>query len=164
MLRLPLATVFAALVFTSGAHAQVGAGALASDFTLRSLSGPNLRLAELRGQVVLVAFWASWCRPCREPMPMLNRLYEKHRDNGLTLLGVSVDQNGARASAFADGHGVRYSVLLDDEGTASARFDPGALPALVLIDRDGLVRRVVRGYESGYEAVLERAIAELLTP
>ena len=75
--------------------------ALAPDFTLRTLDGQNLRLHEQRGQVVLVNFWATWCGPCRQEMPHLNKLYDKYRASGFVLLGVNVDDDAAQAAGVA---------------------------------------------------------------
>src|SRR5476651_1892449 len=73
----------------------------APDFTLRGADGRNVRLDELRGQVVLVNFWATWCGPCREEMPRLNSLYEKYRKSGFVLLGVNIDDDPHTAIATA---------------------------------------------------------------
>src|SRR5450432_3749492 len=79
-----------------GAHAAL-AGARAPDFTLHSAAGPNLRLNEQRGQVVMLNFWATWCAPCRQEMPHLNKLYEKYHASGFTLLGINVDDDANNA-------------------------------------------------------------------
>src|SRR5215470_7403225 len=73
----------------------------APDFTLRTLEGQNLRLGEQRGRVVLVNFWATWCGPCRQEMPHLNKLYEKYKSSGFVLLGVNVDDDTRQAAGVA---------------------------------------------------------------
>ena len=154
-----------ALVLATGASVPAGAVApssMAPDFTLHSLGGPNLRLQEQRGQVVLVNFWATWCGPCRKEMPHLNRLYEKYRASGFVLLGVNVDDDSRNAAEVAAKLGVKFPVLLDADKKASKLYDLSAMPATVLIDRDGRVRYVHRGYLDGYEVTYDQQIRELL--
>jgi peroxiredoxin len=155
-LLLPL--LFAA--FT--AQAAVTPQATAPDFTLRSAEGRNLRLAEQRGQVVLVNFWATWCGPCRQEMPHLNRLYDKYRASGFTLLGVNIDDDPRVATGTAARLGLKFPVLLDADKAVSKLYDLGSMPATVLIDRDGRVRYLHRGYREGMEEAYERQIRELV--
>ena len=140
----------------------VAPAAPAPDFTLRSMGGSNLRLQEQRGQVVLVNFWATWCGPCRQEMPQLNRLYEKYKGSGFVLLGVNVDEDTRKAADVAAKLGVTFPVLLDTEKTVSKLYDLSTMPSTVIIDRDGKVRYVHRGYLAGYEDNYEKQIRELL--
>ncbi|HEX4508988.1 MAG TPA: TlpA disulfide reductase family protein [Burkholderiaceae bacterium] len=134
----------------------------APDFTLRALDGHNLRLAELRGQVVLVNFWATWCGPCREEMPRLDALYQKYHASGFTLLGVNIDDDPRNAAGTAQKLKVSFPVLLDTDKTVSRLYDLGTMPSTVLIDRDGRVRFLHRGYREGTEAEYDQQIRELL--
>jgi peroxiredoxin len=134
----------------------------APDFTLRSANGPNLRLQEQRGQVVMINFWATWCGPCRVEMPHLNRLYDKYRSSGFQLLGVNIDEDPARAQALATKLGLRFPVLFDAEKRVSKLYDLTTMPSTVLVDRDGRVRYVHRGYRDGFEATYEQQIRALL--
>ena len=135
---------------------------LAPDFTLHTMDGPNLRLKEQRGRVVMVNFWATWCGPCRQEMPQLNKLYEKYRASGFVLLGVNVDDDTRNAADVAAKLGLKFPVLLDTDKTVSRQYDLATMPSTVLIDRDGKVRYVHRGYVSGYEDDYEKQIRELL--
>jgi thiol-disulfide isomerase/thioredoxin len=90
------------------AAAPLAPTAPAPDFTLRTLDGQKLRLGEQRGQVVLVNFWATWCGPCRQEMPHLNKLYEKYKSSGFVLLGVNVDDDAAQAAGVASKLGVKF--------------------------------------------------------
>ncbi|HET7863880.1 MAG TPA: TlpA disulfide reductase family protein [Burkholderiaceae bacterium] len=135
---------------------------VAPDFTLRTLDGRNVRLQEQRGRVVLVNFWATWCGPCRVEMPHLNRLHEKYRAAGLVLLGVNVDEDPRTAAGVAAKLGVQFPVLLDTDKAVSRLYDLNSMPSTVLIDRDGHVRYVHRGYRDGYENTYEQQIRELL--
>ncbi|MBL8305842.1 MAG: TlpA family protein disulfide reductase [Rubrivivax sp.] len=152
----------ALLAAAAGAQAAVTPQAAAPDFTLKSAEGRNLRLAEQRGQVVLVNFWASWCGPCRQEMPQLNRLYDKYRSSGFTMLGINIDDDPKNGAATAAKWGVKFPVLLDADKTVSKLYDLGSMPATVLIDRDGKVRFLHRGYREGVEETYERQIRELV--
>jgi len=151
-----------ALAVSVNATAVVPSGGVAPDFTLRTLDGQNMRLHEQRGQVVLVNFWATWCGPCRQEMPHLNRLYEKYRASGFVLLGVNVDEDPGNAAGVASKLGVKFPVLPDAQKNVSRLYDLKAMPSTVLIDRDGRVRHVHRGYQDGYEAMYDKQIRELL--
>jgi len=157
--------VFALLLATTAALAAAGPlapAAPAPDFTLRTLDGQKLRLGEQRGQVVLVNFWATWCGPCRQEMPHLNKLYEKYKSSGFVLLGVNVDDDTRQAVGVANKLGVRFPVLPDTDKRVSRQYDLSAMPSTVLIDRDGKVRYLHRGYQSGYEDTYDKQIRELL--
>ena len=154
-----LAACLAALA--SAADAALVSG-LAPDFTLHSVSGPNLRLQEQRGQVVMLNFWASWCGPCREEMPHLDRLYQKYRSAGFQLFGVNVDEDVHNATGVSSKLGLHFPILLDTEKKVSRLYDLSTMPSTVLIDRDGRVRYIHRGYQDGYEQTYEDQIRELL--
>jgi len=152
----------AASWFATPAMATIAPSASAPDFTLRTMDGPNLRLQEQRGRVVLINFWATWCGPCRQEMPHLSRLYDKYRGAGFVLLGVNVDDDAKRGADLATKMGLKFPVLLDTDKTVSRLYDLGTMPSSVLIDRDGRVRYVHSGYLAGYEDLYEKQIRELL--
>ena len=152
----------AALLAAATAQATLAPNATAPDFTLRSLNGPNLRLAEQRGRVVLVNFWATWCGPCKQEMPHLNRLYDKYRSAGFVLLGVNVDEDATVAAGAASKLGMHFPVLFDSQKSVSRLYDLQSMPSTVLIDRDGRVRYLHRGYHEGLEEAYERQIRELV--
>lgn len=158
--RALIAAALAAL--STAAPAVSPAAPPAPDFTLRALSGANLRLAEQRGQVVMVNFWATWCGPCRQELPHLNRLYEKYRGSGFTLLGINVDDDTYKAADLATKLAVKFPVLFDTDKRVSRAYDLSAMPATVLIDRDGRVRYRHRGYRRGAEDTYEQQVRELL--
>ena len=152
----------ALLVAALPAAAATAPGRGAPDFTLPSLNGPNLRLQEQRGRVVMVNFWATWCGPCRVEMPHLQKLYDKYRASGFVLLGVNIDEQPAAAAALAGKLGLSFPVLLDTDKKVSRLYDLSTMPSTVLIDRDGRVRHVHRGYRDGYEDTYDKQIRELL--
>jgi thiol-disulfide isomerase/thioredoxin len=157
-----LLAVAALAVVAAGANAAVTPSASAPDFTLPSLGGPNLRLQEQRGRVVMINFWASWCGPCRVEMPHLARLYEKYRGSGFTVLAVNIDESPQKAASLATQLGMRFPVLLDTDKKVSRLYDLSTMPSTVLVDRDGRVRYVHRGYRDGYEETYDKQIRELL--
>ncbi len=134
----------------------------APDFTLKSDSGENFRLAEQRGKVVMINFWASWCAPCRQEMPLLNELYQRYERAGFTLFGVNVEQNPDAAKKFLDTVGVSFPILYDSETTVSRAYNVNAMPTTVMVDRDGKVRYVNRGYRPGDEEKYRDQIRELI--
>ena len=137
-------------------------GTEAPDFTLKSTAGQNLRLKEQRGQVVLVNFWATWCAPCRQELPELEKLQSQYGKAGLRLLAVSVDEDAKNADAMMRRMGLNLTVLHDRDKRVAKRYDVDAMPATVIVDRKGKVRYVHRGYRAGYERTYEQQIKELL--
>jgi len=157
-----LAAALSIATLALAASATPVPNATAPDFTLRSADGRNVRLDELRGQVVLVNFWATWCGPCREEMPRLNVLYEKYRKSGFVLLGVNIDDDPKTALATAAKLNVSFPVLLDTDKKVSKLYDLNTMPSTVVIDRDGKMRFLHRGYRAGTEGDYEQQIRGLL--
>ena len=123
----------------------------APDFTLKSLEGENLRLKEYRGQVVLINFWASWCGPCREEMPLLEQIHQRYEPLGFTLLGVNVEENSNDAVSWLKDRPVSFPILFDPDNGVSKLYDVVAMPSTVIVDRQGNVRFLHHGYQAGYE-------------
>jgi peroxiredoxin len=162
MLRRTLILIAATLLPAAAAWAAVQPQQAAPDFTLKRAEGGNLRLAEQRGQVVLINFWASWCGPCRVEMPHLNKLHDKYKAGGFMVLGVNIDDDPRHGAATAARWGVKFPVLLDAEKTVTRTYDLGAMPSTVLVDRDGRIRFLHRGYRDGLELEYEKQIRELV--
>jgi peroxiredoxin len=150
------------LAAAQAAGAKVAANVQAPDFTLRQIDGPNLRLGEQRGRVVMVNFWATWCGPCRVELPHLSRLHDKYRSSGFVMLGVNIDEDPTQAKALAAKLGLKFPVLLDTDKKVVGAYDLSAMPATVLIDKDGRVRHLHRGYREGVEATYEQQVRDLL--
>ena len=140
----------------------IAAMSAAPDFTLKSVAGPNLRLREQRGQVVMINFWASWCGPCRQEMPELNKLYAKYRTAGFVIFGVNVDEDPRQAGELAQKLGLTFPVMFDADKKVSRLYALSTMPTTVLIDRDGRVRYVHNGYRNGFEDIYDKQIRELL--
>ncbi|MFQ5936520.1 MAG: TlpA family protein disulfide reductase [Acidiferrobacterales bacterium] len=164
--RCPRAVVLAvALLVQLGLMATAeGAqtGQMAPNFALKSVKGKNLRLSEFRGEVVMINFWATWCGPCRQEMPVLDELYRRYHPIGFALLGVNIDDHTGRASKMARRLGVSYPILFDAQKAVSRLYDVNAMPTTVMLDRDGRVRYVHRGYLPGFEKRYQAQIRELL--
>jgi peroxiredoxin len=137
-------------------------GDLAPNFTLKSTTGANFRLSELRGEVVMINFWATWCPPCRQEMPVLEKLYSRYRNLGFQLLGVSIDEKSAKAKNMAKRLKVNYPILFDSAKSVSELYDVDAMPTTVMVDRDGRVRHIYRGYLPGHEGKYRANIRGLL--
>ena len=150
-------------IYAGSSFASSGlAGQEAPDFALKSASGSNLRLSEYRGDVVMINFWATWCGPCRQEMPLLNDLYTRYNRVGFSLLGVNIDDDSSRALEMAEELGVSFPVLFDDRKEVSKLYQVEAMPVTVLVDREGKVRHVHLGYKPGYEEKYLTQIRALL--
>jgi peroxiredoxin len=134
----------------------------APDFTLKSLDGSNLRLEEYRGQVVLINFWASWCGPCRQEMPLLDRLHHRYEDTGFAVLGVNVEGEAAPAQGIVDKTNVTFPILIDEGQKVSDMYNLQAMPTTVVVDRDGVVRYIHPGYKPGDEAKYVEVVKKLI--
>lgn len=113
----------------------------APDFVLPTLESTSttVQLSEQRGKVVLVDFWAAWCGPCRKSMPMLEELYQKHKDSGFTILAISLDDSIQTATRFASQFQTTYPLLIDSQADIADLYQVIGMPTSYLIDRDGKV-------------------------
>jgi peroxiredoxin len=143
----------------SSAHA---ADAPAPDFTLPARAGGEMSLTGLRGQVVLINFWATWCGPCRKEMPLLDQIYQRYKGLGFTLLGVNVEEDSAGAERWLKGTPVSFPVLFDRQNKVSKLYDVTAMPSTVIVDRKGQVRFVHYGYTPGTENEYQDQIRTLI--
>jgi cytochrome c biogenesis protein CcmG/thiol:disulfide interchange protein DsbE len=120
-------------------------GFAAPDFTLETQDGGTISLADLRGQVVLVNFWATWCPPCRAEMPDIQQVYDRYREQGFTVLAVNQQEGGAQVAPFVDQMGLTFPILMDRDGSVSARYRVNGLPSTFFVDRAGIVQNVTLG-------------------
>ncbi len=151
------------VIFTASSLAASSLeGQNAPDFVLKSATGENLRLSEFRGDVVMINFWATWCGPCRQEMPLLDDLYGRYQRVGFNLLGVNIDDDSRRAMQMVEELGVSFPVLFDESKEVSKLYEVEAMPVTVLVDREGRVRHVHHGYKPGYEDQYLTEIRSLL--
>jgi peroxiredoxin len=120
-------------------------GKAAQDFTLPTPDGKKLRLFDMRGKVVFVNFWATWCPPCREEMPAMERLYREHKDHGLVMVAVSLDGDSAVVPPFVKEHGFTFPVVLDPKMDVANAYGVRALPSSFVVDPDGQVVGIALG-------------------
>lgn len=122
-------------------------GFSAPDFTLDALGGGQVSLSALRGKIVMINLWASWCPPCREEMPAIERVYQVYKDKGLVVLGVNTTNQDREADAvsFVQELGLTFPILFDRSGSVSARYSLRALPTTFFVDRKGVIQEVVIG-------------------
>lgn len=155
------AMVIAATVMLS-AGAYAAAPTPAPDFTLKSEAGDNIRLAEQRGKVVMLNFWASWCGPCRQEMPLLDGIYKKYSKMGFVLLGINVEEDNTDAKKMLKNLGISFPVLFDTGNKLSVQYNLDAMPTSVMIDKKGKIRYIDRGYSPGDEKKYVDQIQELI--
>ena len=126
------------------------------------LDAPGSALPDVRGQVVYVDFWASWCVPCRQSMPILDELYRKHGAAGFAVVGVNKDVTEADARRFLRGVKVTFPLITDETDGLARTFDVKAMPSGYLVDRKGVVREVHRGFTDKTPPALEAHVLKLL--
>lgn len=134
----------------------------APNFTLKSNNGKNIKLSELRGQVVLINFWASWCGPCRQEMPELNKLYSKYKKLGFTILGINVEEDSKEALKIIENDKISFPILFDSENKVSKLYDVIGMPTTLLVDRNGNMRYLHRAYKPGDINKYKKWVKELI--
>jgi peroxiredoxin len=150
-------------IWMTGSISAASISAPAPDFSLPSAQGDTVTLADLRGRVVMLNFWASWCGPCRQEMPHLEALHQRYEGLGFTLLGVNVeDDPGSAQQWLADNGEVSFPILFDSGNRVSKLYDVIAMPSTVIVDRTGDVRFIHHGYKPGYENEYQTHIRTLL--
>jgi len=156
-------TAVSATNTTGGLVPSPRAGFPAPDFTLDTTDGRTMTLSDLRGQVVIVNLWASWCPPCRAEMPAIEQVYQANKAQGLEVLAVNVTSQDSEAAAaqFAQDFGLTFPILLDRDGAVSRRYQLQAFPTTYFIDRQGIISAVVPGGPMK-ASLIQSKIADLL--
>ena len=124
--------------------------------------GEQVALQSLRGRVLLVDFWASWCVPCRQSFPFLNRLHARYEAQGLSVIGINVGDAPADATKFLKQVPSDFQILFDLDGITPTQFGVVVMPTSYLISRDGKISSVHRGFKNSHQETLERAVREAL--
>ena len=145
------------------ARAEVKAGQPAADFDASTLAGSSLKLSSLRGKVVLVDFWASWCEPCKKELPLLDKLAPRLHARGIEIVAVNIDDDKNKAADFMRSHGLHLTVVADASKKIVGAWEPPKMPSSFVVDKAGVVRAVHGGFEPGDEAKLEAELNALVS-
>ena len=135
----------------------------APDITLRTADGMSVRLADLKGKIVLVDFWASWCPPCKASFPALDGLYREYRGRGVEVLAINLDERQRDADTFLTEHPHALTVLFDPKGASAEAFGVQGMPSSFVIDRSGTIRFAHMGYTGSVDASYRQELAQLLS-
>ena len=152
----------AALSLSLPVTAAVTTNSPAPQFSLDSQSGKPLSLAQFKGQVVMLNFWASWCGPCRQEMPLLDNIYKKYSKAGFTMIGVNVEPDTKAANDWLRQTPVSFPIVYDTQSKVSELYGVSGMPSTVIVDRKGTVRMIHRGYKPGDEEEYLNSIRSLM--
>jgi thiol-disulfide isomerase/thioredoxin len=165
--RVPILCAGALSAFAACVHAPAG-GAEAFrgsrvDWKVTDLSGAPFDLASLRGQVVVIDFWATWCEPCRASMPHHESLHRKFGDKGLRVIGISMDEDARMVEPFAREVGVTFTLLWDKGGAETARrIGLQRIPTTLVLGRDGTALSVYEGWFPSTAGKIEQDVVQAL--
>ena len=145
-----------------GAGFGIEIGQTPPPFTLNDLSGNAISLSDFSGDVVILDLWATWCPPCRKEIPFLVSLYDEYKDQGLSVVGVALDQGGASVVApFVEANEVTYTIVLGDAEVSRA-YKVSSIPMTLMIDRNGNVAHKEVGFAPQFEGPMRAKVEELL--
>src|SRR5439155_11487496 len=146
-----------------GEAATALVGKPAPDFTLPGLDDKPVALADLKGSVVVLDFWATWCGPCVASMPHLDKLYKEESPAGLKLYAINLQEDKVKVHKFTESKQLGLPVLLDSKGEVAKKYLVSGIPQTVVIGKDGLVKKVIVGFggdESELRAAVDAAISQ----
>ncbi|MCH8813893.1 MAG: redoxin domain-containing protein [Chloroflexi bacterium] len=158
-----------------GAKVAAEEGALAPDFLLESLRADDMRLSDFRGQAVVLNFWATWCGPCRKEIPQLVEAYDRHRDEGLVVIAVNLQEGRGIVRPWAEDFGMEFPILIDRDGEVGDKYRARSLPQTYFIDPAGVIQSMFIGpllderdgtdvQDAISDSELDLRIAEILSP
>ena len=156
------ASTLLALLLLAAPVAAVDVGDAAPGFSLPSTDGRPIVLEKLRGQVVYVDFWASWCAPCRRSFPWMSELQQRYGERGFTIVAINVDKQRADAERFLQANAARFTVVYDPEGATPLAYAVAGMPSSYLIDRRGNVVEIEAGFRDERKSAREATIRSLL--
>ncbi|MEM7139127.1 MAG: TlpA disulfide reductase family protein [Myxococcota bacterium] len=129
---------------------------------LQDRSGVPVKLESLRGKVVLLDFWASWCGPCKQEMPVLEALHNKYKSQGLVIVGINIDNQQKKMDNFLKSNPVTFRLVRDEKLAVASRYEPPTMPSSYFIGRGGKIRMVHEGFRKKDIDKLEAMIVTLL--
>lgn len=132
------------------------------DLPSESIQGPHISFQDLKGKIILVDFWASWCEPCKEALPHYNNLYKKYKDRGLVVIGINEDDDIKERDAFLKKHPAIFPMFFDKSKNLVKDFKVQALPSLYVFDKNLKPVKMYRGFSNEKIKSLEKTIIELL--
>jgi len=153
--------LYAVVSFNKQEVVEMKKGVAAPDFTLETLDGKSVTLSDLKGKVVLLNVWATWCAPCREEMPAIQQAYDAYKDAGLEVLGVNLRENNITVKGFANEFKLTFPILLDKEAKVGVDlYKVVPIPTSFFIDKDGVLREIA-SFPMSYEYI-ENTVKPLL--
>jgi len=150
------------LTFTATSAIALAPGDAPPSIDMPDLSGRTVDLRQLEGRVVLIDFWASWCGPCKQELPVLEELHRKYAEQGLVIVGINIDSSSKKMTRFLEGAPVSFRVVHDRKRAVASKYEPEAMPTSYFIARDGKVRYVHEGFEDKDATEIEARIKILL--
>jgi cytochrome c biogenesis protein CcmG, thiol:disulfide interchange protein DsbE len=155
-------TLGALLLIATSSSFAAEIGKAAPEFALQTLKQEKVSLANLKGKVVYLDFWASWCIPCRSTFPWMNELQSKYKNDGLEIVAISIDDDVQDVEKFLVKVPAKFKILHDPMGVAKQAYGVRGVPASFIIDRKGVVRHGHLGVGGGHAAQVEDDIREVL--
>jgi peroxiredoxin len=137
-------------------------GKAAPELGMKSLDGAVVELKQFRGQVVYLDFWATWCAPCQQSLPVLEKLNRELASRGFQVIGVNQDGDARKAAELARRLQLSFPSVWDPKGQIASRYSPPTMPSSFLIDREGRVRRVFKGFKPGDAEIIKREVTAVL--
>ena len=150
------------LAAVAGTASALDKGARLPEIGGNDLTGKPVTASGLAGKVVIVDFWATWCAPCKEELPVLEKLYQKYKGRGLVVVGVSVDEEAGNVAPFIKKMKVSFPIVHDAGHKIADRFKPPKMPSSYVVDRNGIVRHVHEGFHAKDAAALDAEVQALL--
>lgn len=157
--------IFLLLLSSTSALAAESISKIQIDFTTLSatpLAQKSPQFTDLKGKIVLVDFWASWCAPCKEALPHYNKIYDKYKDQGVVFLGINEDDDNKERDSFLKEHPASFPIYADEDKKMAKKFKIAALPTLFIFDRDLKLVSISRGFNEKEVSPLEKTIQDLL--
>ncbi len=169
MKKIPVLFILLISVFVISCNTKKAAspviGGEAPLFKEKTLDGNKISLNDYRGKVVIIEFWATWCPPCKESIPVIEAIQEKYAPRGLSIIGISLDEGPGveeKVSAFRDAYKIGYPIIIDSDGKISSRYRVSSIPTFFILDKNLKIAKVYRGYTPQMGEHISKDIESLL--